>query len=412
MSINSFKDILNLNTNYQIWNLSNTKSKAFQSIAFLNLFTQKFEKEKSKLPYRLNLLDDLSTNENAHSKLLIRILQYKPALIHFLNYINSENKYNFIFETSLIDKPILTYEKMRIDGLIREFKKYAIIIENKIHNAVEQKHQIGRYIEKCESIGFDKKQIYIVYLTRTDKDTHSEQTWGEKYKLIDFNYRYTLLSYESKILPWLESFLNTLSTKEELIKSSIVQYIDHLKHIFNNKQIYKNMNKELQEFLIKELKLNNDYVEIIQEVDQKIDDINSLKVQLEELRSISIDNLFSKWRDNLEADFNGYEIFFEKEKSLIKTGIKVQYLENTFSILIEYNYKSIYYGIGRHTTSHDLDDEITQLLNSILDLSNWKKYENWWYGWDYTEFDTAYSNLENLINLIIEKINHTEKKIR
>ena len=79
-----------------------------------------------------------------------------------------------------------------------------------------------------------KKQIYIVYLTRTDNDTHSEQTWGEKYKSIDFNSRYTILSYESKILPWLESFLNTLCTKEELIKSAIVQYIDHLKHIFNN----------------------------------------------------------------------------------------------------------------------------------------------------------------------------------
>jgi hypothetical protein len=74
--------------------------------------------------------------------------------LKILDFINNENKHNFSFDTNIIKKPILTYEKMRIDGLIKENNKYAIIIENKIHNAIEQEHQIGRYIEKCKKIGF------------------------------------------------------------------------------------------------------------------------------------------------------------------------------------------------------------------------------------------------------------------
>ena len=247
MTENKFIEILKLNNSYQNWKKSNVKTKFSHSINLLDKFSIVYDNEINKLPYRLNLLDDLSTNENAHSKFLIRLLQHQPALINFLTFINNESE-NFTFDVSIVKKPILTYEKLRIDGLIKENNKYAIIIENKIHNAVEQEHQIGRYINKCKSIGFSVEQIFVIYLTRTEKDGHSEQTWGNEYSLENFNKRYSKLSYKSKILPWLESYLATLSPKEDLIKSAVVQYIDHLKHFFNKKEIYSKMNTELQKF--------------------------------------------------------------------------------------------------------------------------------------------------------------------
>ena len=234
---NNIIGLLKLNNSYQNWKKTNVKTKFSHSINLLDKFSFVYDSEINKLPYRLNLLDDLSTNENAHSKFLIRLLQHQPALINFINFINNDESNNFTFDVSIIKKPILTYEKLRIDGLIKENNKYAIIIENKIHNAIEQEHQIGRYINKCKSIGFSVEQIFVIYLTRTERDNHSEQTWGNEYSLSNFNKRYSKLSYKSKILPWLESYLGTLSLKEELIKSAVIQYIDHLKHFFNKKEL-------------------------------------------------------------------------------------------------------------------------------------------------------------------------------
>jgi len=216
MEINVANELFDLSKSYQNWTLQRTQQKMISSTKLLDGFTSLRLKELSKLPYRLNLLDDLSTNENAHSKFLIRLLQYKPALLNFLEYLNN-NSGVFNFNLDLIKRPELTWEKMRIDGLIKENNKYAIIIENKIHNAKEQEYQVGRYIEKCRAIGYKVEQIYVLYLTRTNNDHQSSQSWGVQYTIGDFKTRYSKLSYRSDILYWLEEYLETLDDKESLI---------------------------------------------------------------------------------------------------------------------------------------------------------------------------------------------------
>ncbi|ENI5461958.1 PD-(D/E)XK nuclease family protein [Flavobacterium psychrophilum] len=403
---NNVIGLLKLNNSYQNWKKMNVKTKFSHSINLLDKFSFVYDSEINKLPYRLNLLDDLSTNENAHSKFLIRLLQHQSALINFINFINNDKSSNFTFDVSTIKKPILTYEKLRIDGLIKENNKYAIIIENKIHNAVEQEHQIGRYINKCKSIGFSVEQIFVIYLTRTERDNHSEQTWGNEYSLANFNKRYSKLSYESKILPWLESYLRTLSPKEELIKSAVIQYIDHLKHFFNKKEIYSKMNAELQNFLTTELNLNTDNAESIEVVERKISEISNLKEQLEELARVTKKKLFEDWKKNLDEhfEFTEYVKFNQSKDSFIKTGVTLEYEGKVFSILIEHNYKSIYFGFGRHFASEKFEPEIKDFLESIIESENLKVEEPWWYGWKYTSFNDGYLELENLIRIVKEKI--------
>lgn len=403
---NNIIGLLKLNNSYQNWKKMNVKTKFSHSINLLDKFSFVYDSEINKLPYRLNLLDDLSTNENAHSKFLIRLLQHQPALINFINFINNDESNNFTFDVSIIKKPILTYEKLRIDGLIKENNKYAIIIENKIHNAVEQEHQIGRYINKCKSIGFSVEQIFVIYLTRTERDNHSEQTWGNEYSLSNFNKRYSKLSYKSKILPWLESYLGTLSPKEELIKSAVIQYIDHLKHFFNKKEIYSKMNAELQKFLSTELNLNADNAENIEVVERKINEISNLKEQLEELARVTKKKLFEDWKKNLDEhfEFTEYVKFNQSKDSFIKTGVTLEYEGKVFSILIEHNYKAIYFGFGRHFASEKFEPEIKEFLESIIESENLKVEEPWWYGWKYTSFNDGYLELENLIRIVKEKI--------
>jgi hypothetical protein len=407
MNRNKISEILTLNESYNNWINKETKKEFSLSMNLLGKFSAIYENELNKLPYRLNLLDDLSTNENAHSKFLIRLLQHQPALINFLTFINTKNNHNFSFDINIINKPILTYEKMRIDGLIRENNKYAIIIENKIHNAVEQKHQIGRYIEKCKSNGFKKEQIFVLYLTKTERDNHSKQTWGEENNLSDFKTRYSKISYKSTILPWLESYLRVLSTKEELIKSAVIQYTDHLKHFFNKKEIYLNMNTELQDFLSTELELNTDNIENIEVISKKIDEINELKGQLEKLERTSKNQLFKDWKNNLDERFNFEENqkFNQTKDSFIKTGVILFYKEKPFSVLIEHNFKSTYIGIGRHFSGQTLEPEIKELLETIIKDESLKEEDLWWYGWKYSSFNDAYFEFENLLKLIMGKIN-------
>jgi hypothetical protein len=406
MEIDKIREILTLNNSFQNWLREEEQRGFLLSNNLLNKFSKCYDEEYQKLPYRLNLLDDLATNENAHSKFLIRLLQYKPALEDFLTFTNNQKDHHFYFDVSTLNKPILTYEKMRIDGLIRENSKYAIIIENKIHNAIEQEHQVGRYIEKCKALGFKIDQIFVLYLTKTDHDNHSDQTWGTTYKSIDFNRRYCKLSYKSKILPWLESYLKKISANEELIKSAVVQYIDHLKHFFNKKEIYKNMNVELEKFLMQELELSIDHVENLEVINKKITDVNKLKEQLEVLQLSSKNKLFEEWKIKLEADFNLEEsqVFFQSKYQIIKTGVILSFHGRPFSVSIEHNFKAIYIGFGAHHTNKMLDSEIKEFLIPLKNRLSFKDEEPWWYGWNYTTFKDGYSDLNNLIKLVMEEI--------
>ena len=45
------------------------------------------EKKLSKLPFRYNVLEEVRVNENAHTRLLMRLLEYEPARTDFFKYL-------------------------------------------------------------------------------------------------------------------------------------------------------------------------------------------------------------------------------------------------------------------------------------------------------------------------------------
>lgn len=401
-------EIISLNRSFQNWIAKGKRNKLSQSNFLLTKFSAIHKVELNKLPYKLNLLDDLATNENAHSKFLIRLLQHQPTLTHFLVFLNNRSEISFHFDTDIIKKPLLTAEKMRIDGLIRESGRYAIIIENKIHNAVEQEHQIARYIDKCRMLGFEIDQIYLLYLTRNPWNAPSEQTWGNKYQEANFNRRYAKISYKTEILLWLECYLETLSPKEIFIRSAVVQYIDHLKSLFYHKQKNAAMNQELRSFLSAELNLGDNHTENIENLSEKMTEINELTKQLDALLRISKEELFKEWKKKLEDRFNlgNYQIFEIKDESFLKTGIILKYKELPFSVLIEYDLKSrsIYYGFGKHYASNELNSDIRDFLSPIIDKEVLKKDNWWWYGWQDTSFNDGYWKLEHLIKQTLDML--------
>lgn len=196
---------------------------------------------KGKLPYHINVIDLLGgANENANTKIFCKLLKYKesenyPILNSFLCLIKNKCA-NASF---IIKNPHIESGKEYIDGLIEDTAKtYGIIIENKIHNAIDQYHQIEHYIEKVNKHGINYKNIYVIYLTRDgNKEIESYSLTPKAKKYLDVTEddsgRFITLNYRDDILPWLKvEILPNCKIKEDCLRSAIEQYIDYLEGMF------------------------------------------------------------------------------------------------------------------------------------------------------------------------------------
>ncbi|WP_454988184.1 PD-(D/E)XK nuclease family protein [Capnocytophaga leadbetteri] len=373
-----------------------------ENSSLLTDFSKIYEEESSKLPFRTNLLDSFNVNENAHSRLLISLLKYKPALCHFLKFL--EEKKKLIFDISLIVKPILTAEKWRIDGLIQEEGKYAFIIENKIHNAAEQSEQIGRYIDACKQLGYKLKQIYILYLTRYAENNPTVQTWGN-YKESDFASRYIKIAYKEDIVVWLEEYLKEISERETIVKSAVIQYIDYLKHVFNNREIFKEMDNKLQDFLVEKLQLTDkNNVKKIDIITTKISEIDELQKHLKALIEVTKEKCFKDWEIQLKNNFTARDIKTKVEKGYHNVYLELKYEGTPFIVAIEYEFsEGIYYGIARHFSSQTLNDEIKCFFSDFLKDREFKS-NDWWYGWKDTTFQDAYTEFSVFLKDVLDKL--------
>ena len=187
-----------------------------------------------ELPYNINVIDELHANENAHSRILCKLLRYRDSngkykiLEDLLQYVSQfEGKEEF--KKIKLSNPTITQEVERIDLWVRD-EDYAIIFENKVRGAIDQNSQLSRYIARTQEAGYEDNKIYVIYLP-ADEHEPSDNSWGENKG--KFKKRYINLSFRKHILPWLkESVLPNCIIKEELLISAIRQYIDHLEGLF------------------------------------------------------------------------------------------------------------------------------------------------------------------------------------
>lgn len=395
------------------------KSNFQKLLIFLDGFKKIYDKEEKKLPYHINLIDELRANENAHSRILEKLLQQQEPtnkryeiLEGFLLFIIEKYRDKDEFHKIKIEKPEITCERKRIDLWIRD-KDYAIVFENKVAQASDQPNQLERYIKITEEeYNFGEEQIYVLYLPPTYEKKPDRQTWGKYYNSNIHKNRYLNLSFKDDILPWLKNSVSpNIRLKDKYLSSSIEQYIDHLEGKFSLRTVNNKMNMELQEFIKKELGLNGiEPGDALKKVlDKEIEMQNALN-QLNELeQKIKLEH-FSKWEKLLHVDYPNYKVVgnINKPDAYINIGIKINHGEASFSAMIEYSFssKNIYYGIGRHYAT-DKKDGTLNFEEIISDLKFDTNYE-WWYGWDYTSFQNAYMRLRTLI----EKIEKTTKAVK
>jgi hypothetical protein len=228
----------------------------------INSFAEVYQREKNKLPFSFNVIDELHINENGHSRVLAKLLQYKvdgkyTILESFINLLQSKCQCAMNIK---VNSPDISNEQNRIDALVEERGKYAIIIENKIYWAVDQDNQIDRYVNCVKNSGFvlDEfgilKNVFVVYLTQDGTKEVSNASFNEARKKLGWKNdkeqgQFIPINYKNDILPWLKNdVLPNCTLKEELLSSGIKQYIDFLEGLFglrNNQIILMNNMKDL-----------------------------------------------------------------------------------------------------------------------------------------------------------------------
>ena len=273
-------------------------------------FRQKMEMEKRRLPYHINVIDELHINENGHSRVLCKLLCYTNAkgeyefLESLVKYIIRTSRVSG-FERIKIVNPKITQEISRIDLWVRDReKKYAIIFENKIYNAFDQEAQISRYIEKTIADGYDKKNVFVVYLSQSGNNP-DPQSWGNYWG--DFSSRYVNLSFNQDILLWLkqEVFPN-IREKDAHLKSAVHQYIDYLEGLFFLRTINNTMNMNLDKLISDNLKLEEckDDKERACLIQEKMNELQDLIQKMQSLKDKTRQNIIEEWRKITQERFS------------------------------------------------------------------------------------------------------------
>lgn len=346
----------------------------FDLLQFASKFSETKEKERQKLPFHLNLIDQLHINENAHSRILM----------HLLSYMNGERKY--VFLTSLIDlikwgkqkgdygsinvvSPSISQEKERIDLWVRD-NSFAIIFENKIYNAADKEAQLSRYIEKTIKHGYNEQQIFVVYLSQYPKEPEL-QSWG-KYKE-SFRSRYVNLSFCYDILPWLRNkVLPNIKGKEPFLQTAIIQYIDYLEGLFKKREIDKTMNMKLNELIEQHFNVaGQSETEKIQNIQKSAQELDSLTSQMKTLLETYRQNIFERWREQTSKQYPEFRPNKKHEaKRWFITDVTIKNIdEKQISVYIGADYiegNSVIFYCGIFY-DHDSTDEIQRLQESVVD---------------------------------------------
>lgn len=363
------------------------------------------EENKHLVPYHLNLIDELHINENGHSRILYKLLEYRDPegrykfLESLLKYIAKDcEKFGEISVT----KPEITQELCRIDLWVRD-KDYAIIFENKVYNATDQEAQIARYIECTQGCGYPLDKIFVVYLPQSDDKDPSEDSWG-KYKE-DFASRYVKFSFRNGVLPWLKSdVLPSIPDKDPLLKSAIEQYVDYLEGLFKQRESDKILNIMVEDYIKQQLGFSGHPEEYYTQLISKCKNVKDVLAHLENVRDRAEKVCWGRWHNRLLGFYgknDNCEVVFESRQQFPQVGVKVKILDKYVYLILERE-ERLYYGV-KADDGDGIDEDVKKEIADILSIFTETQEEDW-YQWDYVESSLACEQLIKLIDTTLEHI--------
>lgn len=379
------------------------------------VYHRESEELRIGLPYHINLIDELRVNENAHSRILCRMLRYQnvEGRFEYLEFLLKKmSKVVPAFGGIKLHEPTITQEKERIDLWVRDAGNCAIIFENKIYNASDRDAQISRYIEKTRKEGFRDDQIYVVYLSQSGREP-SEQTWGA-YKE-QFAQRYINISFRKFIRQWLvEDILPHIRYKDQHLLYAATQYYDYLNGLFGDRDFEKNMIMKLQGYIKQKLNLDEhlSLKERILILSDNIHNLEDLKNQMENMkegyRKEYRKEFFKKWQERTAQQYpslnpnKGLARALDDKYKEWATEVKVRIGTKDYIVNIAYDGR-LYCQVER--CPGDSDDIRNSLVAKVLDDKILNDSKDWaiWKYFDANEdssYDLVYDCFESTIKFL------------
>lgn len=359
----------------------------------LDSFQVSLERERLFLPYHINVIDELHINENAHSRILLKLLQYKnrdgeyEILKSLIEYIVKKPRYDQ-FARIYLREPVITQEKSRIDLWIRdESTGYSIIFENKVYNAKDQETQLSRYIEITRDIGFKEENIFIIYLSSFGQEPE-DYSWGN-YKST-FENRYINLSFKNDIHTWLnEEVLLKVHPTDIYLISALNQYIDYLEGYFQLRKIDDKMNKNLDNLISEHFGLDkfNEHKERIKVLQEKKSEMQELIKHMDSFKDRLNQQIFEEWKKKIEDKFSNFA--FEEQNRGIAVCLPLEGKEFLVRIDIDKD-ETLYCQIISKDYSIINNSRIMEFYKTLLpepkepNIDIWKHFGN--------EYDKAFDH--------------------
>lgn len=194
--------------------------------------------QPAKVSIQFNVLDEMHANENAHTRILARLLQVQPVCRSFIEYLAKKRpdlSANLLAGTE--GEFFVNCFSEYIDAKI-QYGENVIIIENKVKDAVDQDRQIDRYVQKeMEKHEHKQECIYVIYLTQDGKKKVADYSFSDTKHALGFESeersgRFIALNYKDHIIDWLGRHLSFSMEELEVqpyLRSGILQYLHYIK---------------------------------------------------------------------------------------------------------------------------------------------------------------------------------------
>ena len=373
------------------------------------------EEERKKLPYRFNVLIDANPLEPDVSRILASFFMQKTNGVYRVLKDFVRTFWGNSLAAMITNPTINTEETVigdcRTDILIFEKDKYAIVLENKIWDAVDQPHQLANYIDAMLSsrYGFSKEQVYIAYLPKTNNHEPSLNSWnsqegGYSYK-DEFQDRYRLIDFTDKILPWLESSKAVQGINEEYFEHSRFLFIDFLKRKLDLDSIDRMEQKKIEKKLKEHLYTDNavtDTGKLVQMID-KLPRIpmNEVVNRLKVLRKDRTKAAMQQWVNQLEVDYPNYTIHDDRCKGYMCVGVNVPCMDipEFFRVFIwnYHNREAISVGIELTKEGTPYRKEIEPKVEELMrGMKGFIQGHEWLY-YKCVSYEDAYPLLQELV---------------
>ena len=376
-----------------------------QNIKLSLKITEKAKEEREKIPFQINVIKSAARGrlkETAHSRILVDLLRNEKIRESFIHYFFRQ------FNLSTCGKySIPAPDTNRIDVTIEKKGEFYIIIENKVNEAEEQRGQIYRYYQTAKNEGYNNTNIYVLYLNARTSDLPSsfsltkEGTGEDSVKPL-LGDHLICCSYKYDIIKWLKTLVeNNNLESEPYLQSALNQYIDYLEIYFEISHKYDAMNKEIEQLLINELKLDTleNNIEKVDAINNTLGNISFLKDKLETLEKKYIDDIWLEWEKDYTNKYNKIKIN-NKGKNL---GFYFQWNNIKMRCCITKEEK-LFWGIRQCDKKANKDTiEYFKSLIEETNLTLGKGSENIWPIWNYTSYRNGLQRLETLTKVIIEQ---------